>query len=271
MRRRRGNRRRSTIASIARSAGDRDVPMAEVAIVGGVAVQHVVDHLLVPRRFHLATHLAGAGGAVIAGLAAGATLDDLGVRPARARRGLRGGGLSALGITSVVAAGALLPRTRRWFDDQRVLDVEPGAALYRGLVEIPLGTAVYEEVVFRGVLLGLALRRMRPLPAALATSALFGLWHILPSLRDREHHPLTRERHALAVTAATVANTSVVGLALAGQRLRTGSVVAPILTHAASNSAAYLAGVAVARTPNRPTDDGRGKFGRRGQVREEGG
>jgi membrane protease YdiL (CAAX protease family) len=213
---------------------------ADVAIVGAIAISHVVDHLVVPRRFHLGSHLAGAAGAVAAAIAAGVSLDELGLRPDRVPHGLRRGAVSAAVITTAIGLGAAIPVTRRWFDDERVLDVSPAEALFRGVVEIPLGTAVYEEVVFRGVVLGLALRRMAPVPAVLLTSALFGLWHVLPSLRDREHNPMTRDQHAAAVTGATVANTALVGLLLSWQRLRTNSVVAPILTHTASNAVAYL-------------------------------
>jgi hypothetical protein len=39
-------------------------PAAEVAIGAGVVASHVVDHLIVPRRFHLATHLLSAGAVV---------------------------------------------------------------------------------------------------------------------------------------------------------------------------------------------------------------
>lgn len=223
-------------------------PLAvDALILAGIAASHVVDHLAVPRRFHLATHLASAAAAVGAARAAGATLGDLGLRPDRVPAGLRRGAVSAVAIAAAIGLGAALPRTRGWFDDERVLDLDTGETLLRGLVEIPLGTAVYEEVVFRGVVLGLALRRLPPLPAVAATSALFGLWHVLPSLRDREHNPATRGRHPAAVTGATVANTALVGVGLAWQRLRTGSVAAPILTHTASNAVAFLAAATLAR------------------------
>jgi membrane protease YdiL (CAAX protease family) len=222
-------------------------PATEVAIAAGIVAIHLVDHLVVPRRFHLATHLLSAGAAVGAALAAGATLDDLGLRPDHAPAGLRRGAISAAAIAAVIGAGAALPTTRTLFDDERVLDVSAGEAAFRGLVEIPLGTAVYEEVVFRGVLLGLACRRWSPVPGALVTSALFGLWHVLPALRDREHNPATREQHPALVVIATVLNTAVVGGVLAWQRLRTKSVAAPILTHTASNALAFAAAVALDR------------------------
>jgi uncharacterized protein len=115
------------------------------------------------------------------------------------------------------------------------------------LVEIPLGTAVYEEVVFRGVILGLALRRLPPVPAVAATSALFGLWHVLPALSDRGHHPTTRDAHPLAVVATAVASTTVAGVLFSMERLRGGSVLAPILTHATANAVTFAVAAAVAR------------------------
>jgi membrane protease YdiL (CAAX protease family) len=235
-------------------------PYAEAAIVAGVAASHVVDHLVIPRRLHLGTHLASAAAVVGAALAAGATLDELGLQPDRIPGGLRRGAVSAAGIAAVIGLGAALPQTRGLFDDERVLDVGTGEALFRGLVEIPLGTAVYEEVVFRGVVLGLAMRRLAPLPAALLTSALFGLWHVLPALRDQANNPATRDRNAALVTALTVMNTSVVGLSLAWQRLRTNSVAAPIVTHTASNALAYLAAAGLSRRSRGTTSAGDESF-----------
>lgn len=218
---------------------------AEVAIGAGVVASHVLDHLVVPRRFHLATHLLSAGAVVGAALAAGATLDDMGLRPEHVPASLRRGAIGAAAIAAVIGLGAALPATRNLFDDERVLDVGPGEAAFRGLVEIPFGTAVYEEVVFRGVLLGFATRRWGALPGTAITSALFGLWHVLPALRDKENNPATREQHPALVVSLTVLNTAVVGGVLAWQRLRTKSVAAPILTHTASNALAYLAAVAL--------------------------
>lgn len=228
------------------------IPLAaEVAIGAGVVASHVVDHLVVPRRFHLATHLLSAGAVVGAAVAAGATLDDLGLRPEHVPASLRRGAISAAVIATVIGAGVALPATRDLFDDARVLDVTPGEAAFRGLVEIPFGTAVYEEVVFRGVLLGFASRRWGATTGAVVTSGLFGLWHVLPALRDREHNPATREQHPVLVVSLTVLNTAVVGGVLAWQRLRTRSVAAPILTHTASNAIAYLAAAALSRRSGR--------------------
>ncbi len=221
--------------------------MIEALTVGGIAGVHALDHTVVPARAQLAVHAAAAGAAVGGALAAGATLSDLGLQGASLGRGLLHGLASSSAIAAAVGAGAAIPATRRLYRDERVNGVSTGTALWRGLVEIPIGTALYEEVLFRGVLLGLASRRM-PMPAAVAlTSVAFGFWHVLPALRNQDSHPMTRDRNGAVVVAATVANTAVLGALLAIQRLRTGSLAAPVLTHAASNATSFLAAAAVSR------------------------
>ena len=47
---------------------------------------------------------------------------------------------------------------------------------------IPLGTVIPEEFAFRGVLWGLLHRRSGPLGRDPVSSAVFGVWHVLPAL-----------------------------------------------------------------------------------------
>lgn len=218
----------------------------EAALIGVIAGQHVVDHTALPERFHVGVHLATAAGAVAAALALGVTPAELGLQPGRLRHGLRRGLGVATVITLGVGAAALAPPTRPYFVDERVLDVTAREVATRSLVHIPLGTAVYEEVVFRGVVLGLALRRLPPAGAVAVTSALFGLWHVFPALHDQAANPASRERNTVAHVAGTVVTTGLAGVAFAWERLRTGSVLAPILTHTATNAVTYAVAAAVA-------------------------
>ena len=73
---------------------------------------------------------------------------------------------------------------RRWFADDRVRAESRREVAYETLARIPIGTALFEEVAFRGVLTGLLLRTMAAGPAYAVSSAVFGLWHVLPTLRD---------------------------------------------------------------------------------------
>ncbi len=230
-------------------------PATEAGILAGVVAAHVADHRLVPRRFHVATHLTTAAAAVGVALAVGVEAEELGLDPARVPSGLRHGLVSAVTSSAIVGVGALLPSTRRYFADERVTDESPGDIALRSLVEIPLGTAVYEELVFRGVLQALATRRLGVVRGAAATSVLFGLWHVLPALSDREHNPATRDQHPGAVVGGTVLSTTLAGALFAAQRVRSGSVVAPIVAHAATNAVAYAVAAVMNRRARPGWDD----------------
>jgi membrane protease YdiL (CAAX protease family) len=228
-------------------AGTVGHPVAEGALVASVAVFHVVDHRRVPERHHLWTHLAAGLAAVGAANRLGADGHDLGLAPDRAGAGLRHGALAGGVLAAAVVAASRLPAAAGVLDDPRAAGLGRRELARRVGLEIPFSTAVYEELVFRSALLGLALRRWRPATAVAVTSALFGLWHILPALEDREHNPLAGRHHALATVAPTVLATAAAGVALSVQRLRSGSVLAPMVSHAAVNAAALLAAAAAAR------------------------
>jgi CAAX protease family protein len=109
--------------------------------------------------------------------------------------------------------------------------------LWTVLVVIPLGTVVPEELAFRGLLLAQLGRRRGVLAATLLSSGLFGLWHVLPSLGGGAANAAIADvvggdaaGTALRV-AVTVVSTSVAGVVLCWLRLRSGSLLAPILAH----------------------------------------
>jgi uncharacterized protein len=109
--------------------------------------------------------------------------------------------------------------------------------VFETLVRIPLETALAEEVIFRGVLLALGLRSRSRGWAIVTSSVLFGLWHVVPRLgapaRDAYGRP------DASATAAVFATTAIAGAGFAWLRLRAGSVLAPVLAHAALNMAAF--------------------------------
>ena len=96
---------------------------------------------------------------------------------------------------------------------------------------------MFEEVLFRTVLLGALLTRWSTRTALAASSVLFGLWHVVPAWE-------TTSGSVVATAGAivgTVVVTTVAGLLFGGLRLRSRSVVAPILAHIGTNSFAYVA------------------------------
>lgn len=225
--------------------------VAESALVASIGVFHVVDHELVHERWHVLSHATAglvAGGAA---LALGATPDDQGWSPAAAGRGLRTGGLIAAGLGAGFAVVAAFPASDPLFADPRVDDAPRRDLARRALLDIPLGTAVYEELVFRSALLGLALRRFSPPVAVGLTSLVFGLWHVLPAIEDRRRDERVAARPVVATVVPTVIGTTVAGVGFASLRLWTGSVLAPILVHAATNVGALVASGATRRRRRR--------------------
>jgi uncharacterized protein len=218
-----------------------------------LALHNVVVHRLLPAPADAALNLATAAGLTTFARRAGCSRGDLGIGAEDVTSGLRVGLRAAAAAGGVVAVGALLPATRRFFHDRRVADTGRGEAAYHVTVRIPFATALAEELLFRGALLALFRRRRSEAAAVVWTSLLFGAWHVLPTIDHYRGNPVSdlvadpgRGRR-LAVLATTL-STAGAGVVFAGLRLRSRSVLAPVLAHAAINVSAYLAGRLVVST-----------------------
>jgi uncharacterized protein len=228
-------------------AGRRAPSAAAVALAVGVAVVGNLLANLVPRPLYVPADLLVAAVAVLVALGPGrCTLADLGLARRDLGGGLRWGGAVAAALGAVLVAGALLPATRPWFADGRVnRDATWLLLAYTVLVRITLGTVVLEETLFRGVLLGIGLRRWSTWWAVAFSSGLFGLWHVLPAF-GLSANPATATLagagpggRALSIVLA-VASTAAVGALWCWLRLRSRSLLAPVLVHLAGNSVGYL-------------------------------
>jgi uncharacterized protein len=182
--------------------------------------------------------------------AAGLSWAELGLGPGTWRRGLIWSAVIIGSVGVVFAVGAALPLTRDAFRDSRY-HLGWGGALLTSLVLIPVGTVLVEEVAFRGVLWGL-IRRVRGTAAAtIVSSALFGLWHVLPSLGLSADNAaigsaVGKGRSAQLITvAATVAFTALAGVVFCEVRRRSGSLLASASMHWATNGLGVLASAAV--------------------------
>jgi len=211
------------------------------------AAGNAATNLLVPAALYVPAALLVALLAVLVAVRVGGCgARDLGLAAADLGGGLRLGAVAAAVVAGLLVVGAALPATRELFADRRVDEHSVAALLYVTLVRIPLGTALLEETLFRGVLLGLGLRRWPRRVAVAWSSALFGLWHVLPSgglggynpvVADLLHGPAGR----LGVTTAAVAGTALAGVVFCWLRLRASSLLAPVMLHVATNSLAYAA------------------------------
>ena len=224
---------------------------AELAAAAAILTWNTAINRLVPSPAYVPANLAATALAVAAARQSGVSAADLGLDPARAGRGLRVGLTAAVPVVAVVAAGAALPATRHWFQDKRATTGGTGQALYHTLLRIPLGTAAAEETIFRGAVLGLLTQRHPRARAVAVSSALFGCWHVLPTLDTLALNPLGATVGDRAGTGgavlASVAVTALAGLGFSWLRFRGDSVVAPVVAHAALNSSAFAAARLVSR------------------------
>lgn len=211
-------------------AAHRDL-LALGVLVAVLATWNLTRDPLVPGSYHLTANVLLT--AVVLGVAGagGLRAADLGLRRASLGRGFAYGGV----VVGVVLAGlvvAVLVAPRAFRDDR--VDVSLGKMLFEVLVEIPLATVMFEEVAFRGVLLGLLRKRLPTWPAVVVSALLFGLWHVDGVLHRHDGPGLA------AMVAGTVLATTVAGLGFAWLRVRSDSLVAPMLAHWATNSLAFV-------------------------------
>lgn len=221
-------------------------PVATAAGVTAVALAAGATVPLLPRRLRPAANAVATVAALGLAWRAGLDAADLGCAPTDLAAGARAGTAAAGVATAVVAAGAGSPRTRGLFADARVTGATDRRAAYELLVRIPLATALTEELLFRGAVLG-AWKRAAGTPVAVAVSSVaFGVWHVLPALESHEHNPAgarisARAGGRPAHVVGTIVATALAGAGFAALRLRSRSVVAPVLAHAAVNQLGYAA------------------------------
>lgn len=176
--------------------------------------------------------------------AVGVSWHALGLDPALVPRGAAWGGAVA---AALVLGGALVAATplRRGFADLRTVRMVPRELAFHYVVRIPFGTALFEEVVFRGVILALLAREASALTAIVLSSAAFGLWHVGASLDFlRANQPDPSARQKVTAVVAGIAITAAAGVGFAVLRVASESLMAPVLAHAAINAV----GLTLART-----------------------
>lgn len=216
-------------------------------MVASVTAYHVADFHLLPPRQQVPGHLVGGVLAVAAAAATGVGVDDLGLAPSRLGRGLAVGLVAGAVAGGVLAVAGRSRRARRAFTDVRARELTRAQLRRRVAIDIPLGTAVYEELVFRSALMGILLRRHTPLTALLLSSAAFGLWHVQPALVTREDNAAVAGLPPAGAVIGAVTSTTVAGLGFGWLRLAGASVLAPIVAHTATNAGALVASWVVQR------------------------
>jgi membrane protease YdiL (CAAX protease family) len=225
--------------------------LVEIGAGAAVLAYGYVIVKIVPEALYVPVNLAAACTVVALAHRAGAGWDLLGLAQDKLSNGARWGLLSTIPIAAVVATGVAVTLTRPYFVEERFASLAVAPLLYELLLRIPLGTALSEELIFRGGLLGLYQRRHSFWRAALMSSLVFGLWHVLPAMgsvsSNAAGETLSSTAARVAGVAGTVVATGAAGLVFCWLRKRSGSVLAPTITHAALNGLAVVGGLVVAR------------------------
>ena len=251
-----------------RPARRRDAGFAVTACAVLATYNNVIGRHPWHQRRYALLGLCATAAALASAAAGGLTAADLGAGRGHWRPGRAAGRLAA-GVAAGWLLAAVLPATRPVLDDKRITGLGPRAVAYQALVRIPVGTVLWEEAAFRGVLQA-GLRRVMPETAAiLVTGAVFGVWHIRPTLAAlRANGLVTGRGQAAARVSAVCAGMTGAGVLLSWLRARSGSLAGTVLVHLASNSGAVLAAwLAAAAASDQRAVSGSGARQRRIQRR----
>lgn len=213
-----------------------------------LATHNLTQNLLFRESGYVVSNLVVTGGLLVVAHTAGLDRNAVGLGPGDLRRG---GSVGVPPATAALLGAAIAPRVpslaSRLRDERLPAADTVTEAMRTAMVRFPLGTALFEEVAFRGILPPLLARDADPVTGDLRSAAVFALWHLIPT-----HRALTVNRVGAtgrARLAGTVLGAAAAGLAGWGlSRIRrwTGSLLAPWLIHSSVNAASYLA-VSLAR------------------------
>lgn len=211
-------------------------------VVAVLVIGNILSNRVVPAGYYVPVNLATTT-VVLAIAGTFVTTRDMGFTSWT--RGARWGLVVMLVGTAGYLVASVLPGFDDLFRDRRVGGGVVRLA-YVALVRIPLGTVVLEEVAFRGALPAIFGTRTSIIRAAILSSALFGLWHVLPSLGLAEVNPFFERLLGdgsvgqIAGVCAAVLGTFAAGMGLSFLRFRSGSILAPAVAHWASNAGGYV-------------------------------
>lgn len=206
----------------------------------------------VPERLHLYLNIGIAGVAVLLGLSFGLNFEQMGLAFDKIWPGIYIAFLAVGAIVLGTSIIATIPILRRFFLGDDLANASGKLISYEATIRVPFGTALIEEVLFRGVLLGLLLQHNSTITAIVISSLIFGLWHIFPTIAMLENNSILAKanrdlkRRKYGSIIGVVIITSIAGAIFAWLRIISNSIVAPWLVHWSINSSGML-GIAIAR------------------------
>jgi membrane protease YdiL (CAAX protease family) len=212
-----------------------------LATLGLLLAVSLLNNAVAP-GLYVAWAIAGILGLVLLARADGLSRRDWGFGPVT-RRAAR----AAAGFAAIIALGMLvgtqLPGIDEAYRDERVVGMSGWEVAFAALVRVPIGTALLEEVAFRGILLAMLARRYGLARGIAGSSLAFGVWHLLPALGLSAGNAALGAAlgpSALVSALIGIAAASAVGAFLCILRVRYDHLVVPLAMHATANGLAYL-------------------------------
>jgi uncharacterized protein len=215
-------------------------------VIAALIVINVVNNRVAPQTHYLMWAFVGSVVLLAIGLLDGNSFTDMGLGFSYLIPGLIWAGASIGLITLAYLVGSIFKKTREAFADERVGALSGSRLAFQALVEVPFGTVLLEEIAFRAVLFSMLARRFGVIPAIIISAVIFGLWHILPSIGTHEANPAlgsvvgTGRRGNILAVIVSVLTTAIAGAVFAGLRIVSGSVLAPMGFHWATNGLGYF-------------------------------
>lgn len=224
----------------------------EVSLIVLILLYGTVLARLVPRKYHIILNFGIAATAIMLGFGFGLTPRQMGISLYTIGSGIVIAAVASGVIAIATMLIALIPPLRKYFLGDNLSKASGKLIAFEAGIRIPFSTALIEEVLFRGVLLGLLLAHYNTFVALAYSSIIFGLWHIFPTIATLEQNDATaaaiqRKKHRKYTgIAGTVTITTVAGVLFGYIRILADSIIAPWLLHWTIN-ASGVAGIYIAR------------------------
>jgi CAAX protease family protein len=203
-----------------------------------VSLSRIPELVTIPTNLLLGTGLLGAA------RRQGLSSDELGIREQGLGRALGLGiGLGAVAFIGAALASSMAGRSADRHGAEAVRSYRGWRLALKLLFQVPVATALVEEVAFRGVLFAAIKRRASQGWAVGVSTAVFALWHVPSTLGKLPRGTSPLSTTAIRSLPGPLVGTAVLGLALAGLRIRTRSIWAGVPFHAGFNAGGVVGAV----------------------------
>lgn len=201
----------------------------------------------IPRKAHISSNLLAAGITVLFGLFLGLSLPQMGITLHGVTKVILVSVIATVAIFLLTFLVSFIPFLKRIFLGESFANAKARTVFFEAGFRIPLGTALVEEILFRGVLLGVLLQSYSPMTASILAAIVFGLWHVVPSINSIESNNAVQEKlrskslHTISSVAGIVLVTTVAGLFFNWLRIISGTIFTTWIVHWAINSSGAVA------------------------------